>query len=198
MGGSLREKLDHLEQKIKFALRPLVNAINVSGMNRERKLELDELLLEISTLQQTLQEEVKEQGSTESKIRMAGLEDHLYALIKGTGLEVYLPERRQYPRSNLSPTDSSENTTVTKSPGVRIVNVSEGGIRLRASNPISIGSVVRAELKSPGQAAILLRGEVIWARKDGKGDGYIVGVHFLPMEEEDTAALKRYLEDRSK
>ena len=95
MGGSAQEKLDLLEQKIKFTLRPLINSIKTSGMNRERRMELDDLLLEITNLQQSLEGSFEEEGSTENKIRLTGLVDYLYALIKGSTIQVKLPERRQ-------------------------------------------------------------------------------------------------------
>jgi hypothetical protein len=66
MGGSAKEQLDLLEQKIKFTLRPLINTINTSGMNRERRNQLDDLLLEISNLQRTVEKHVDQEGSTES------------------------------------------------------------------------------------------------------------------------------------
>ena len=75
MGGTAKENLDLLEQKIKFTLRPLINTINTSGMNRERKSQLDTLLLEISDLQHNLETHFEQEGSTEDKIRLTSLVD---------------------------------------------------------------------------------------------------------------------------
>ena len=95
MGGTAKENLDLLEQKIKFTLRPLINTINASGMNRERKSQLDTLLLEISDLQRTLEAYFEHERSTEDKIRLTSLVDSLYAVIKGASVKVQLPERRE-------------------------------------------------------------------------------------------------------
>ena len=130
MGGSpKKEQLDLLEQKIKFTLRPLINTINTSGMNRERRIQLDTLLLEISNLQQSLESRVEQEGSTETKIRLAGLVDSLYSLIKGAGIQVSLPERRQESRSHLAQgQEAAEIDLSAKS--ITIHNLSMGGIFL--------------------------------------------------------------------
>ena len=93
MGGPAKEKLDLLEQKIKFTLRPLITTINTSGINRERRIELNNLLLEISDLQQSIENHLNQEESTESNMRLAGLVDSFYSLIKGAGIKVDLPER---------------------------------------------------------------------------------------------------------
>ena len=62
MGGTAKENLELLEQKIKFTLRPLINTINTSGMNRERKSQLDALLLEISDLRSNLEAHFEQEG----------------------------------------------------------------------------------------------------------------------------------------
>jgi hypothetical protein len=42
-----------------------------------------------------------------------------------------------------------------------------------------------------------LRGEVLWSRPKQNGEGYIVGVHFLPMDGEEEKTLKNFLEEWS-
>ena len=83
MGGPAKEQLDLLDQRIKLTLRPLINSINISGMNRERRIQLDQLLLEISELQQTVDGLLEHEGSTEGETLLAGLVDYLYSLIRG-------------------------------------------------------------------------------------------------------------------
>lgn len=190
MGGCDKDKLDLLEQKIKFALRPVVNTISTTGMTRERKLELDSLLGEITALQQSLEQSCEHERSTELKVRLAGLVDHLNFVIKGAGLESHLPDRRQHLR-----TDGAEGPQ-PEARGVRIVNLNPGGMRLHSSSSLKVGSVVRTELALPGYGVISLKGEVIWVKEDERKGGYVIGVHFLPMAEEVSAALGKYLERR--
>ena len=102
MGGPTKEKLDLLEQKIKFTLRPLINSINTSGINRERKVQLDDLLLEISDVRENIEDRLEQGGSTENKTRLTNLVDYLYALIKSASIQVTLPERREHPRQSIS------------------------------------------------------------------------------------------------
>lgn len=196
MGGTAKENLDLLEQKIKFTLRPLINTINTSGMNRERKSELDTLLLEISDLQHHLETHFEQEGSTEVKIRLTNLVDYLYSLIKGAKLKVQLPERRQYPRSDIQvEMQSSDETSQTKD--IRILNLSMGGMRLYSLSELKVGSVFKTKLNSSRHGIIFLRGEVLWSRPKQNGEGYIVGVHFLPMDEEEEKTLSNFLEEWS-
>lgn len=196
MGGTAKENLDLLEQKIKFTLRPLINTINTSGMNRERKSQLDTLLLEISDLQHNLETHFEQEGSTEDKIRLTSLVDHLYSLIKGTSVKVQLPERREYPRSDIQvdvqPTDETSQVK-----GIQIINLSIGGMRLHSLSELKVGSVFKTKLNSSRHGIILLRGEVLWSRPKQNGEGYIVGVHFLPMDEEEEKTLRSFLEEWS-
>jgi hypothetical protein len=196
MGGTAKENLDLLEQKIKFTLRPLINTINTSGMNRERKSQLDTLLLEISDLQRNLEVHFEQGGSTEDKSRLTSLVDYLYSLIKGTNVKVQLPERREYPRSDIQvemqPTDETSQTK-----DIRILNLSMGGMRLHSLSELKVGSVFKTKLNSSRHGIILLRGEVLWSRPKQNGEGYIVGVHFLPMNGEEEKTLKNFLEEWS-
>jgi hypothetical protein len=196
MGGTAKENLDLLEQKIKFTLRPLINTINTSGMNRERKSQLDTLLLEISDLQRNLEVHFEQGGSTEDKSRLTSLVDYLYSLIKGTNVKVQLPERREYPRSDIQvemqPTDETSQTK-----DIRILNLSMGGMRLHSLSELKVGSVFKTKLNSSRHGIILLRGEVLWSRPKQNGEGYIVGVHFLPMDGEEEKTLKNFLEEWS-
>jgi hypothetical protein len=196
MGGTAKENLDLLEQKIKFTLRPLLNTINTSGMNRERKSQLDTLLLEISGLQHNLETYFKQEGSTEDKIRLTSLVDYLYSLIKGASVKVQLPERREYPRSDIQvEVQSTDETSQAKS--IRILNLSIGGMRLHSLSELKVGSVFKTKLNSSRHGSILLQGEVIWSRPKQNGEGYIVGVHFLPMDEEQEKTLRSFLEEWS-
>jgi hypothetical protein len=196
MGGTAKENLDLLEQKIKFTLRPLLNAINTSGMNRERKSQLDTLLLEISGLQHNLETHFEQEGSTEDKIRLTSLVDYLYSLIKGASVKVQLLERREYPRSDIQvEVQSTDETSQAK--GIRILNLSIGGMRLHSLSELKVGSVFKTKLNSSRHGSILLQGEVIWSRPKQNGEGYIVGVHFLPMDGEQERTLRSFLEEWS-
>ena len=196
MGGTAKENLDILEQKIKFALRPLINTIKTSGMNRERKSQLDTLLLEISDLQHNLETHFQQEGSTEDKIRLTSLVDYLYSLSKGASVKVQLPERREYPRNDIQvevqPTDE-----ISKAKDIRILNLSMGGMRLHSLSELKVGSVFKTKLNSSRHGIILLRGEVLWSRPKQDGEGYIVGVHFLPMDGEQEKTLRSFLEEWS-
>jgi hypothetical protein len=194
MGGTAKENLDLLEQKIKFALRPLINTIKTSGMNRERKSQLDTLLLEISDLQHNLETHFEQEGSTEDKIRLTSLVDYLYSLIKGASVKVHLPERRQYPRSDIQ-VDVQPTDETSKAKGIRILNLSMGGMRLHSLSELKVGSVVNTKLNSSRHGIILLRGEVLWLRPKQDGEGYIVGVHFLPMDGDEEKTLTGFLEE---
>jgi hypothetical protein len=196
MGGTARENLDLLEQKIKFTLRPLINTINTSGMNRERKSQLDTLLLEISDLQRNLEAHFEQEGSTEDKIRLTSLVDYLYSLIKGASIKVQLPERREYPRSDIQvEVQLADGTSEAKS--IRVLNLSMGGMRLHSLSELEVGNVLKTKLNSSRHGIILLRGEVLWSRPKQGGKGYIVGVHFLPMDKEEEKTLRSFLEEWS-
>ena len=196
MGGPTKEKLDLLEQKIKFTLRPLINSINTSGINRERKTQLDDLLLEISNLQGSIENHLLRDSSIEDKTRLTSLVDYLYALIKSASIQVMLPERRRYPRQMVS---EGEELLAQVSQGkkIRILNLSMGGMRLHSLTKLKVGSIFQTKLNSSRHGTIPLKGEVVWSRPKDKGEGYIVGVHFLPMKEEVSKALTNFLEECS-
>ena len=196
MGGPTKEKLDLLEQKIKFTLRPLINSINTSGINRERKTQLDDLLLEIANLQESIEHHLERDSSTEDNTRLTSLVDYLYALIKSASIQVMLPERRRYPRQMVS---EGEELLAQVSQGkkIRILNLSMGGMRLHSLTKLKVGSIFQTKLSSSRHGTIPLKGEVVWSRPKDKGEGYIVGVHFLPMKEEVSKALTNFLEECS-
>jgi len=196
MGGTAKENLDLLEQKIKFTLRPLINTINTSGMNRERKSQLDTLLLEISDLQHNLETHFEQEGSTEDKIRLTSLVDNLYSVIKGASVKVQLPERREYPRSDIQVDVQSTDETSQAKP-IQILNLSMGGMRLHSLSEFKVGSVFKTKLNSSRHGILLLQGEVLWSRPKENGEGYIVGVHFLPMDGEEEKTLRSFLEEWS-
>ena len=196
MGGTAKENLDLLEQKIKFTLRPLINTINTSGMNRERKSQLDALLLEISDLQHNLETHFEQEGSTEDKIRLTSLVDYLYSLIKGASVELQLPERREYPRSDIQ-VDVQSTDETSQAKGIQILNLSMGGMRLHSLSEFKVGSVFKTKLNSSRHGILLLQGEVLWSRPKENGEGYIVGVHFLPMDGEEEKTLRSFLEEWS-
>jgi len=194
MGGSAQEKLDLLEQKIKFTLRPLINSIKTSGMNRERRIELDDLLLEITNLQQSLEGYIEKEGSTEDKIRLTGLVDYLYAFIKSSDIQVKLPERRQDIRQEIQQGGEAADAA-SKEQRIKILNVSLGGLRLHTLKKLKVGSVFHTKLNSSRHGIIPLRGEVLWLRPKQDGEGYIVGIHFLPLEKDVQKALAGFLEE---
>ncbi len=194
MGGPAKEKLDLLEQKIKFTLRPLITTINTAGINRERRIELDNLLLEISDLEQSIENHLKQEESTESSIRLTGLIDSLYALIKGAGIKVDLPERREHQRNEVEEDEQAVDET-SKTKSTRILNLSMGGMRLHTLAKLKVGSVFQTKLHSSRHGTIPLRGEVVWSRPKDQGEGYIVGIHFLPMDEEVMKALRGFMEE---
>jgi c-di-GMP-binding flagellar brake protein YcgR len=196
MGGPTKEKLDLLEQKIKFTLRPLINSINTSGINRERKTQLDELLLEISDLQETIEYTLEQNESTEDTARLTSLVNYLYALIKGASIQVKLPERRQHPRHSVSEGEELF-AQVSQGKNIRILNLSMGGMRLHSLTKLRVGSIFHTKLNSSSHGTIPLKGEVVWSRPKEKGEGFIVGVHFLPMKEDVLRALANFLEECS-
>ena len=195
MGGPAKEKLELLEQKIKFTLRPLINAINTSGINRERRIELNSLLLEISDLQESIEDHLKQSESTESNIRLKGLVDSFYALIKGAGIKVDLPDRREHQRKEVQfgkhPIDETPKTK-----GIRILNLSMGGMRLHTLAKLKVGSVFHTKLNSSRHGVIALHGEVVWSRAKENGEGYIVGIHFSTLNKDVLKALKGFLEEQ--
>ena len=194
MGGPTKEKLDFLEKKIKLTLRPLINRINTSGINRELKTELDDLLLEIANLQESIEDHLERDSSIEDKTRLTSLVDYLYALIKSTSIQVMLPERRRHTRKSVS---EGEELVVQVSQGkkIRILNLSLGGMRLHSLTKLKVGSIFHTKLNSSRHGTIPLKGEVVWSRPKDKGEGYIVGVHFLPMKEEVLRALTNFLNE---
>ena len=196
MGGPTKEKLDLLEKKIKLTLRPLINRINSSGINRELKTELDDLLLEIANLQESIEDHLERDSSIEDKTRLTSLVDYLYALIKSTSIQVMLPERRRHTRKSVS---EGEELVVQVSQGkkIRILNLSLGGMRLHSLTKLKVGSIFHTKLNSSRHGTIPLKGEVVWSRPKDKGEGYIVGVHFLPMKEEVLRALTNFLNECS-
>ncbi len=196
MGGPTKEKLDLLEQKIKFTLRPLINSINTSGINRERKTQLDDLLLEISDLQESIEDHLERDWSTEDNTRLTSLVDHLYALIKSASIQVKLPERRQHPRQSVSEGEELV-AQVSQGKDIRILNLSMGGMRLHSLTKLRVGSIFHTKVNSSRQGTIPLKGEVVWSRPKENGEGYIVGVHFLPMKEDVLKALANFLEECS-
>lgn len=196
MGGPTKEKLDLLEQKIKFTLRPLINRINTSGVNRERKTQLDELLLEISDLQETIEDNLEQNGTTEDTARLTSLVNYLYALIKGASVQVKLPERRQHLRHSVSG-GGELFAQGSQGKNIRILNLSMGGMRLHSLTKLRVGSIFHTKLNSSNHGTIPLKGEVVWSRPKDKGEGFIVGVHFLPMKEDVLRALANFLEECS-
>ena len=196
MGVPTKEKLDLLEQKIKFTLRPLINSINTSGINRERKTQLDDLLLEIANLQESIEHHLERDSSTEDSTRLTSLVDYLYALIKSASIQVKLPERRQHPRKSVSEGEELV-APVSQGKNIRILNLSMGGMRLHSLTKLRVGSIFHTKLNSSRHGTIPLEGEVVWSRPKENGEGYIVGVHFLPMKEDVLKALANFLEDCS-
>ena len=194
MGGPAKEKLDFLEKKIKFTLRPLITTINTSGINRERRIELNNLLLEISDLEQSIENHLQQEESTESTIRLTGLVDSLYSLIKGAGIKVDLPERREHQRNDVEE-DVQAVDEISKTKSTRILNLSIAGMRLHTLAKLKVGSVFHTKLNSSRHGTIPLRGEVVWSRPKDKGEGYIVGIHFLPIDKEVMKALRGFLEE---
>ena len=196
MGGPTKENLDLLEQKIKFTLRPLINSINTSGINRERKTQLDDLLIEISNLQENIEDHLERDWSTEDNTRLTSLVDHLYALIKSASIQVKLPERRQHPRQSVLEGEELV-AQVSQGKNIRILNLSMGGMRLHSLTKLRVGSIFHTKVNSSRQGTIPLKGEVVWSRPKENGEGYIVGVHFLPMKEDVLKALANFLEECS-
>jgi c-di-GMP-binding flagellar brake protein YcgR len=196
MGGPTKEKLDLLEQKIKYTLRPLLNSINTSGINRERKSQLDDLLLEISDLQESIEDHLERQRSTEDHTRLTSLVDYLYAVIKSASIQIQLPERRQHPRQSVLEGEELF-AQVSQGKNIRILNLSMGGMRLHSLTKLKVGSIFHTKLNSSRHGTIPLKGEVVWSRSKENGEGYIVGVHFLPMKKEVLKALANFLEECS-
>ena len=70
-----------------------------------------------------------------------------------------------------------------------------GGMRLHSLTKLKVGSIFHTKLNSSRHGTIPLKGEVVWSRPKDKGEGYIVGVHFLPMKEDIRRALANFLEE---
>ena len=196
MGGPTKDKLDLLEKKIKFTLRPLINSINTSGINRERRTQLDDLLLEISNLQESIENDLERDRSTEDNTRLISLVNYLYALTKGASIQVKLPERRQYTRQSV-PEGEELVAQLSQKKDIRILNLSMGGMRLHSLTKLKVGSIFHTTLNSSRHGTIPLKGEVVWSRPKQNGEGYIVGVHFLPMKKDVLKALASFLEEYS-
>ena len=194
MGGPTKEKLDLLEEKIKFTLRPLINSINTSGVNKERRIKLNDLLLEISDLRANIENHLELEGSTEDKTRLTNLVDSLYALIKSASIQVKLPERREHPRKSITEEEEVVEEA-SEAKNIRILNLSMGGMRLHSLDNLKVGSVFHTKLNSSRYGIIPVKGEVVWSRPKENGEGYIVGVHFLPMEPDILEALAGFLEE---
>jgi c-di-GMP-binding flagellar brake protein YcgR len=120
--------------------------------------------------------------------------DYLYALIKGASIQVKLPERREHPRLVVSEDEELFDQT-SQGKGFRILNLSMGGMRLHSLTNLKVGSIFHTKLNSSRHGTIPLKGEVVWSRPKENGEGYIVGVHFLPMEENILNALAIFLEE---
>jgi hypothetical protein len=125
---------------------------------------------------------------------LTGVVDYLYSLIKGEGIRVDLPERRQHPRDDLLRDEESADE-IYESKDIRILNISKGGMRLHTMTELKVGSVFRTELNSSRYGVIPLKGEVIWSRPKDQGEGYIVGVHFSSMDEDVLKTLKSTLDE---
>jgi len=71
----------------------------------------------------------------------------------------------------------------------RSLDVSLGGIYITADQNMKIGSILRLEITVPEpQKLISAFAEVVWSNDTGGG------LHFLAMKEEDSEALKSYIE----
>jgi c-di-GMP-binding flagellar brake protein YcgR len=122
--------------------------------------------------------------------------DYLYSVIKGASVKVQLPERREYPRSDIQ-VDVQSTDETSQAKGIQILNLSMGGMRLHSLSELKVGSVFKTKLNSSRHGVLLLRGEVLWSRPKENGEGYIVGVHFLSMDGEEEKTLGNFLEEWS-
>lgn len=72
------------------------------------------------------------------------------------------------------------------------LNMSLGGLCLKADQSLNVGSMLRLEIILPEISRLIAAfGEVVWSNGTGGG------LHFAAMREEDVDSLKRYLSQMS-
>ena len=74
----------------------------------------------------------------------------------------------------------------------RVQNISLGGICIQSGNIEDVGTVVDLVINFPElDAAIALRGEVVWANRQDPQD---MGIRYLDMDDKQLATLRRYIQ----
>ncbi|MFQ5699228.1 MAG: PilZ domain-containing protein [Myxococcota bacterium] len=102
------------------------------------------------------------------------------------------PSRRSLERAVLK-VDVERSETLT--PGhYEAVNVSAGGICLRASAPEQVGGFVA--LKFPlFDSEISVYGEVIWCRPEAERNGYKLGLRFVVIGQRERETIERFVQE---
>jgi uncharacterized protein (TIGR02266 family) len=84
-----------------------------------------------------------------------------------------------------------ENVTVY----ARIGNLSEGGLFLRTSTPLSEGS--RARIRFGAEPPIEAEATVVWARADGEGGPPGMGLRFLTIDQKRLEELRKLIQSET-
>lgn len=104
-----------------------------------------------------------------------------------------MSENRRYTRvsSRLRCWCEGENITVY----ARIGNLSEGGLFLRTSTPLSEGS--RALLRFGNDNAVEAQARVVWARLEGQGGPPGMGLEFVGVDDARLETIRRLVQAES-
>ena len=104
-----------------------------------------------------------------------------------------MAENRRYNRvsSRLRCWCEGENITVY----ARIGNLSEGGLFLRTSTPLSEGS--RALLRFGNDATVEAQARVVWARLEGQGGPPGMGLEFVGVDSDRLETIRRLVQAES-
>ncbi|HKU39785.1 MAG TPA: PilZ domain-containing protein [Polyangiales bacterium] len=108
------------------------------------------------------------------------------------------PERRQGEHARIPCAIPVELTPDTRGPGFEAdaVDLSAGGLSLRASNLPEVGSMLNCRFETlPGGTRITGRGEVVWAKLSGERSGEF-GLRFTEIEPEAQALLAEMIAER--
>lgn len=80
----------------------------------------------------------------------------------------------------------------------RVGNLSEGGLFLRTSLPLSEGSTARVRLKQPEGSEISAHARVVWIREGENGSPAGMGLQFEALDEDAKAAIRRIVQSEQR
>lgn len=101
-------------------------------------------------------------------------------------------ERRRYQRHTVD-VAASVNYGLGGRVEARAIDVSEGGMKVRAASPLQPNWIVLVRLAVPGHQPVETRAEVTWADAEGNA-----GIRFLNLPGEFLATYKEFLEEQFK